>query len=81
MPSTLGDFAAAGVEYIELAPAELGQESVVNDIDAEAEIGLWSPDYRQRLVDAARGASGESKDDIFADLNARWAAAKADIAG
>ena len=81
MPSTLGDFAAAGVEYIELAPAELGQESVVNDIDAEAEIGLWSPDYRQRLVDAARGASGESKDDIFADLNSRWAAARAEIVG
>ncbi len=81
MPSTLGDFDAAGVEYLELTPADVGQESVVNDIDTQAEIGLWSPDYRQRIVDAARGASGETKESIFADLNSRWAAAKADIVG
>lgn len=76
-PDTLGDFDALGVEYVELAPAPAGRESLVNDIDNEAEIGLWSPDYRQRLVDAARGATGETKDEIFADLNARWAEARA----
>jgi len=76
-PSTLGDFDAADVQYIELAPAEAGHESDVNDIDTQAEIGLWSPDFRQRIVDAARGASGETKESIFADLNARWADARA----
>jgi ABC-type glycerol-3-phosphate transport system substrate-binding protein len=80
-PDTLADFEELGVEYIELAPAEPGKESLVNDIDAEAEIGLWSPDYRQRIVDAARGASGETKEQIFEDLNTRWAEARARVTG
>ena len=78
-PDTLADFETAGVEYIELNPAPEGEESLVNDIDTASEIGLWSPDYRQRIVDAARGARDESKEDIFADLNAKWAAGRADV--
>lgn len=78
-PSTLADFEAAGVEYVELAPAAEGRESLVNDIDRQSEIGLWSPDYRQRLVDAARGARDETKQQIFDDLNAKWAAARAAV--
>ena len=80
-PDTLADFEEIGVEYIELAPAEAGKESLVNDIDKQAEINLWSPDYRKRIVDAARGASGETKDEIFTDLDTRWAAARAELAG
>lgn len=80
-PDTLSDFEELGVEYIELAPAEPGRESLVNDIDAEAEIGLWNPDYRQRIVDAARGASGETKEQIFEDLDTRWAEARATVLG
>ena len=76
-PSTLADFTAANVEYLELTPAPKGQEGLVQRIDGAAEIGLWEPKYRQRLVDAARGARKESKDDIFADLNRKWSAAKA----
>jgi ABC-type glycerol-3-phosphate transport system substrate-binding protein len=76
-PSTLSDFTGAGVEYIELTPAPAGEEGLVNRIDAAAEIGLWDPAYRQRLVDAARGSTDETKDQIFADLNARWADAMA----
>lgn len=78
-PDTLTDFDAAGVQYIELTPAPLGKESLVNDIDSAAEIGLWGATYRQRIVDAARGARDESKQDIFDDLNARWAAARASV--
>ena len=77
MPETLADFEALGVEYVELAPATEGKESLVNDIDREAEIGLLSPDYRQRIVDGARGASGETKAAVFEDLNTRWAKARA----
>ncbi len=80
-PDTLADFEDLGVQYVELAPAEAGKESLVNDIDKQAEINLWSPDYRKRIVDAARGASGETKDEIFTDLDARWAAARAALAG
>ena len=68
---------AAGVEYIELLPAPAGEEGLVNRIDAAAEVGLWEPIYRQRLVDAARGARNETKEAIFADLNKKWADARA----
>ncbi|WP_062213744.1 ABC transporter substrate-binding protein [Demequina oxidasica] len=80
-PDTLKDFDAAGVEYIELTPPPAGQESLVSDIDNAAEIGLWSPDYRQRIVDAARGARDETKQDIFDDLNSKWAEARASVEG
>ncbi|MEO6714481.1 MAG: extracellular solute-binding protein [Mycobacteriales bacterium] len=76
-PKTLGDFEAAGVEYLEFTPEEAGSEGLVNNIDKVAEIGLFDPKYRQELVDAARGAKKKSKEDIFADLNKKWAAARA----
>jgi ABC-type glycerol-3-phosphate transport system substrate-binding protein len=80
-PDTLADFETIGVEYVELAPPPAGKESLVNDIDTEAEIGMWSPNYRQRLVDAARGATDESKQQIFDELNSKWAQARATVAG
>ena len=76
-PSTLADFKTYGVEYLELVPAPAGKEGLVDRIDKAAEIGLWEPKYRQQLVDAARGARSETKEAIFADLNKRWADAKA----
>lgn len=75
-PTTLGDFEKAAVEYIELIPASAGEEGLTNRIDAAAEIGLFDAKYRQRIVDAARGAKNETKEAIFADLNSKWAAAK-----
>lgn len=76
IPDTLADFKTAGVEYLELAPAPAGAEGLVERIDKASEVGLGEPKYRQRLVDAARGAGKESKEAIFADLNKRWAAAR-----
>lgn len=73
MPDTLADFAAAGVEYLELNPAPAGKEGLENKISQAAEIGILDPPYRQRIVDAARGAKKESKEDIFTDLNKKWA--------
>jgi ABC-type glycerol-3-phosphate transport system substrate-binding protein len=80
-PDTLKDFEALGVEYLELTPAPAGKESLFADIDAESEVGTNTPDYRQRIVDAARGASGETKDQIFDDLNSKWAAGRAAVEG
>ncbi|SHN38595.1 ABC transporter substrate-binding protein [Cryptosporangium aurantiacum] len=76
MPKNLDDFATWGVKYFELNPAPEGKEGLDKRIDAAAEIGLLDQKYRQRLVDAARGAREESKDAIFADLNERWAKAR-----
>jgi raffinose/stachyose/melibiose transport system substrate-binding protein len=77
-PKTLADLEAVGTEFFELAPQPAGKEGLVNRIDDAAEIGLLDFTYRQRIVDAARGASKESKEQIFADLNSRWAEARAE---
>ncbi|RPF20206.1 ABC transporter substrate-binding protein [Myceligenerans xiligouense] len=79
MPETLGDFEAAGVEYVELEPAPQGKESYEADVVAAAEIDLYGNIYRQQLVDVARGAGGGDKESFFADLNQRWADARASV--
>jgi len=76
MPKTLADFETAGVKYLELNPLPKGKEGLDMRIDAAAEIGLLDQKYRQRLVDAARGARKESKEAIFSDLDERWAEAR-----
>lgn len=48
----------------------------VNAIDNASEIGLNKQDYRQKLIDIARGAQSGSLEGYFADLNKRWADAK-----
>jgi ABC-type glycerol-3-phosphate transport system substrate-binding protein len=75
-PSTLSDFSTDAVDYLELTPAPANEQGLTNRIDAAAEIGLYDPKYRQRIVDAARGATNETLDQIFADLNFKWAAEK-----
>lgn len=80
-PDALKDFEELNVQYIENLPAPAGQEALLTDIDNQSEIGMWQPAYRQRLIDGARGASGETKEQIFDDLNQRWAAARATVTG
>ncbi|MGI5242753.1 ABC transporter substrate-binding protein [Dactylosporangium sp. CA-139066] len=79
MPSTLADLTAAKTEFIELNPAPKGQEGLADKIGNAAEIALFDGKYRQGIVDAARGAKNESKDQIFADLNKKWAQARAKL--
>ncbi|MFF4716955.1 ABC transporter substrate-binding protein [Streptomyces eurythermus] len=69
MPGTLKDFVDNDVTFLERSEAKTGE---VNAIDNAAEIGLNKPDYRQKLVDLARGAQHGSLDDYFADLDKRW---------
>ncbi|MET7439049.1 extracellular solute-binding protein [Streptomyces sp. NPDC005568] len=69
MPSTLKDFVDNDVTFLERSEAKTGD---VNSIDNAAEIGLTKPDYRQKLVDTARGAQKGNLDDFFADLDKRW---------
>jgi raffinose/stachyose/melibiose transport system substrate-binding protein len=81
-PSQLDEFVNKdGVKLLEELPAPAGQESLTNDIDKEAEIGLYDSKFPQRIIDAARGASKETLDQIFTDLNTRWAAAKTKLGG
>lgn len=77
-PATLSDFADLGVEYIEVTPRPSGEDSLITDIANDAEITLFGNEYRQQLIDTARGARDGDKDSFFADLNTRWAQAVAD---
>lgn len=69
-PPALKEFEETGVTYLEMTPS-----AELNTVDNEAEIGLSNPDYYRELVDAARGASGKSKEEIFTSLNEKWGAA------
>jgi ABC-type glycerol-3-phosphate transport system substrate-binding protein len=80
MPETLQEFVDLGVKYVELAPAPADQVGLVDEIDKGAEIGLYAPDYRQKLVDIARGAAEGDVESYLADLNQRWADSQA-VAG
>lgn len=76
-PTTLGAFDAVGVQYVELAPAPAGEEGKLTAVETAAEIALFGPDYRQKLVDIARGAAPGTKASYFEELNKRWADAVA----
>lgn len=76
MPETLKAFEDLGVVYVSNAPAPAGEETFLDDVDTESEIGRWSEAYRMRLVEAAIGNTGETFEDVMDDLNARWKAAR-----
>lgn len=73
-PPLLKAFEDSGVQYLEMvASPEL------NVVDKQSEIGVTEPDIYRRLIDSARGASGESKEELFASLNEKWAEARTAI--
>ncbi|MFI2432729.1 extracellular solute-binding protein [Streptomyces sp. NPDC018693] len=69
MPEVLQPYEDAGVELIELDDSKGAQ---VKLIDAESEVGINTPDYRQDLVDLARGARKGSLDDFLDELGKKW---------
>jgi len=77
MPAPLTPFTDAGVSFIELSQAKT---ATVNEIDNASEVGLTTPDYRQRLVDVARGAAPGDADSVLAELAGKWSEA-AKLAG
>jgi raffinose/stachyose/melibiose transport system substrate-binding protein len=70
-PATVKPYQDAKVQFVELTQ---DKAATVSAIDNAAEVGLTKPDYRQKIVDTARGAASGSLDGIFADLNKKWAA-------
>nr|BFE60585.1 extracellular solute-binding protein [Dactylosporangium thailandense] len=69
MPPALQPFTAAGVRFIELSQAESAK---LTKIDNASEVGISKPDYRQKIVDTARGAAPGDLKGIFTDLSKRW---------
>ena len=70
--ANLKDFEATGVQYVEMTPSPK-----LSDISKAGEVGIDQPDYYRELIDAARGASGQTKDQIFEELNSKWATGQA----
>lgn len=79
MPKSLQAFKDLGVEYLMPASAKEGQAGWNDKIDKAAEVGLWQPDFRRRIVEAAIGNSKETYDQIMNDLNSKWKTARAKI--
>lgn len=75
-PTQLADFTAADVQYIQQTPAPAGQQAFLGQIQDTSKIQLFGNDWPQRIIDAARGATHETLDQIFTDLNTKWAAAR-----
>ncbi|GAA4041545.1 extracellular solute-binding protein [Streptomyces shaanxiensis] len=69
LPDVLKPYEEAGVRILDLDDTK-GAE--VKSIDNQSEIGLYKPDYRQDLVDLARGATKGSLDDFLDDLGRKW---------
>ncbi|MFC8344048.1 extracellular solute-binding protein [Streptomyces sp. NPDC057280] len=69
MPTVLKPYEEQGVKLIELDDSK-GAE--VKAIDTESEVGINTPDYRQELVDLARGAKKGSLDDYLEGLGQKW---------
>ncbi|MGR6973371.1 extracellular solute-binding protein [Streptomyces cynarae] len=69
LPDVLKPYEDAGVKLIELDDAAGAK---VKQIDNESEVGIYKPDYRQDLVDLARGARKGSLNDFLNDLGKKW---------
>ncbi|WP_189715759.1 ABC transporter substrate-binding protein [Streptomyces phaeofaciens] len=69
MPEVLKPYEDEGVKLIELDDSAGGR---VKLIDNESEVGINKPEYRQDLVDLARGARKGSLDDFLAGLGEKW---------
>lgn len=81
LPPQLQDFQKMNVEFVPANPAPAGEEGWVDKIGSESEIGLWNENFPRRIVDAARGSTNETFEQIVEDLNTRWAEARAEVTG
>ena len=78
LPPAYDAFSQAGVTLVVDTPANAGEEGLVNIIDKESEIG-WnngSGTWQSTIVDAARGQTSDTFDDIMNAANTAWAAAR-----
>ncbi|MFI5678884.1 extracellular solute-binding protein [Streptomyces cellulosae] len=73
LPEVMKPYEDAGVKFIEVDDSKGAQ---VKNIDNQSEIGIYAPEYRQNLVDLARGARKGDLDGFLADLSKRWTEAR-----
>lgn len=78
LPDTLAAFSDNDVSTI---PQHQKDVAEVNAIDKASEIGITAQDYRQKLVDVARGAADGDMESFFDDLNGKWSDARQGLGG
>lgn len=78
-PETLKAFEEMGVEFVTDTPAPEAEVGLTDQVDNTGEVGLWNPDFKQRIIEAALGFKSETYDDIMNDLNSKWAAARKEL--
>ncbi|GGZ02937.1 ABC transporter substrate-binding protein [Streptomyces poonensis] len=78
LPDTLEAFSDNDVTLI---PQHQRNKAEIDGIDKASEIGITSQQYRQKLVDVARGAADGDMDSYFAELNGKWAEARQTLGG
>jgi ABC-type glycerol-3-phosphate transport system substrate-binding protein len=76
LPAVLKPYEDAGVKLIELDDSAGAKVKLIDD---ESEVGINKPDYRQNLVDLARGAKSGSVDGFLDDLGKKWTAAQKNV--
>ncbi|MGW9595262.1 ABC transporter substrate-binding protein [Streptomyces chartreusis] len=76
LPEVLAPYEERGVELLDLDDTK-GAE--VKAIDNRSEVGINKPDYRQDLVDLARGATKGSLDEFLAGLAKKWTDTQASL--
>ncbi|MFE6287797.1 ABC transporter substrate-binding protein [Streptomyces sp. NPDC057877] len=74
LPDILKAYEDNGVRLLDLDDTK-GAE--VKSLDNQSEIGIYKPDYRQDLVDLARGATQGSLDDFLDRLGEKWTETRA----
>lgn len=80
LPENLSSLATNNVELLELAPAPVGEEGLLDSVADASQVDVWGNLYRQKLVDVARGQGSGDKEAFFADLNANWSQAVQEFA-
>lgn len=75
-PDSLKGFQQLGVVLYQQNPSPDSEAGLRDSIDNESEVGLWSENYRKRIVEAAVLNSGETFEGIMNDLNTRWSDAR-----
>ncbi|MEU3463968.1 extracellular solute-binding protein [Streptomyces sp. NPDC006733] len=78
LPDTLKAFTDNDVTLIQQHQKNLAK---VNAIDKASEVGITSQEYRQKLVDVARGAAKGDLDSYFGQLNGKWSEAQQTLGG
>ncbi|WP_221349573.1 ABC transporter substrate-binding protein [Streptomyces beigongshangae] len=78
LPDTLKPFSDNDVTLI---PQHQENVADVHAIDKASEIGITVQDYRQKLVDVARGAADGDMDSYFEELNGKWSEAQQTLGG